>query len=387
MARITGAGTADALRSIAQSAGSLYGVSEPVFPYQALPIQRKAYEDRDNKWEATHEFTADSDVKTPLGVIEDKYGKTEELVEGWEKIVTTQELKGIHTASRPRHSVATKKGASSSGDRTGGLIETQVKRLGQIEKKLKGRGSTMDYAGGHLVAWNVLKDDSNAFENIAPQAVKFNHPFYYNAFEQIGQNAENEVKITVDVEYRSDTYSVDEDTLISKKIIKNKERTREVEFPTRIPYRWTATVETTDASKALGTEGSYDKTNKDIYIDEKEYKAGGITRSKGRGFKALVESAGSGAGKTGGAAKKVTVSAEQDDGGTPQAEAPEAPVQVPSAMDLSDSPLTSPQPVPSSSSALFSASSSSVLSQPSAFLFSFPAAPLTSSKEDDKKKQ
>jgi hypothetical protein len=280
--------------------------------FSSAVVQCKTYVDGSNTWDADYKFTArETNAKTPYGLIKDAYAG--HLKPGWDKKVTPK----IDKADIPSQSTATKQGVSSSGARnqTPSQVETQVKYLGMTEQLLQSAGKNSprtEYAGGHLVAWNILMGDSNVFANIAPQASTFNSPVYYNTFEQIGQYSAEKVKISVKLAYAQTTYDVDQAALVRKRILDQQDSTlpAKVTIPTRIPSDWEATAEVVDSSKQLGSTGK--AQGDDVYLDKTKYDNAKITASNKRGYKMFVEEgADTSTGETGGARKRVKLVAKQ----------------------------------------------------------------------------
>jgi|GEM_PF-5246349 len=266
-------------------------------------------------WQTEHEYTPEqSNALTPYGAIVAHYGANFLNLGALKKFLGTDQV----TADIPGHSWAKKSGGPSNSDsREGGEVETMVKRLGDSEKSLKGKAGSYPYAGGHLIAYNILEGDSNDPANIAPQASALNAPVYFNLFEKVGMGTAAPVTIDVDVAYRHPEYKVQTRFLIRKGILNPSQEGRaNVTIPARIPYRWDATVATEEGS-GLGAYGSQTKGMKGlITTDEDEYNQEEVGQGKKSGYKVKVNSGATeedGGLFTGGSAQTVSISAEQQD--------------------------------------------------------------------------
>jgi hypothetical protein len=289
-------------------------------------------------WQTEHTFTPIAkNALTPYGAIVNHYGASKLKLGELKNLLGSDVL----TADIPGHSTATKTGgASNSNTREGGSVETLVKRMGDSEKTLKGKAGKYPYAGGHLIAYNILEDASNEAANIAPQAAAFNAPVYFNLFEKVSMGSIAPITIDVNVAYRQIEYKVQTRYLISKKILDASEELKSnVSIPARIPYRWDATVHTTEET-GLGAEGNKTPGMQGmVTTDEDEFNKQPVGQGAKTGYKLKVNQGGKKQGTsifTGGMAKKLSISAEQQD--FPQTSTPPEPQQVSSPAMVEDDP-------------------------------------------------
>ena len=289
-------------------------------------------------WQTEHTFTPIAkNALTPYGAIVTHYGASNLDLGALKNLMGSDVL----TADIPGHSTATKTGgASNSNTREGGSVETLVKRMGDSEKTLKGKPGKYPYAGGHLIAYNILEDASNEPANIAPQAAAFNAPVYFNLFEKVSMGSSAPITIEVTVSYRQIEYKVQTRYLISKKILNASEELKpNVSIPTRIPYKWDATVHTTEET-GLGAEGNKTPGMQGmVTTDEDEFNKQPVGQGAKTGYKLKVNQGGKKQGTsifTGGTVKKLSISAEQQD--FPQTSTPPEPQQVSPPAMVEDDP-------------------------------------------------
>lgn len=284
-------------------------------PLQVVQREIKNRVDGEHKWKTDHSFDPfKRNELTPYGALVEHYGSDKLDLNKLNKSLRSNEVR----ADIPGRARTTKIGDSSaSASREGGDMEKLVKHLGDGEKWLKGRGGEYPYAGGHLIAYNILQEDSNVSANIAPQASQLNSPVYFNLFEKIGMNTTQNVNIDVSVAYRSPVYTIPSKLLIAKKILNESEKDKvPVTIPSRIPFQWRATVETL-SEEGLSVRGSKTDGMKGLVTtDAAKYEENEVKRGMMTGYKVHVSEGGKEKEtglRTKRKAKKVSLTAEQQD--------------------------------------------------------------------------
>ncbi|MBW8874117.1 MAG: DNA/RNA non-specific endonuclease [Acidobacteria bacterium] len=124
---------------------------------------------------------------------------------------------------------------------------------------LEGYDPVGEYNAGHLVADQLVGGKDNSFElwNLAPQIEALNTPAYSSvAEEEVKKLAEADAKIEVIVKvgYPKDSYKVNIEDLIDKKVVdpaglEKDVLDKEVEIPRRIPSTWEMTAKVLSKGK------------------------------------------------------------------------------------------------------------------------------------------
>lgn len=160
------------------------------------------------------------------------------------------------SAIHPKPKRVTKLTAVLDGKRNGGArsadsTQTAYGHLGEYERTIFGRRITSSptYAGGHLVADEILGTDSYVQENFAPQHVYLNSPAYRVIEEMAeagptntaGNRAPNwtmEVELTYDPNYSRTVDELKSVGVIDGNITQTDSGQSTVSFPRRVPHIW-----------------------------------------------------------------------------------------------------------------------------------------------------
>ncbi|GED57560.1 hypothetical protein ABER61_08790 [Brevibacillus formosus] len=154
------------------------------------------------------------------------------------------------TCDRP-HSVTaeiTKNGWNS--DRDASALVTAIGNLGYEESLIRDgndKHRVASYNGGHLVGYQILRGEKADQQwNVAPQDKKNNQQSYNNTIEAMlrGADVGTKYEYTVELQYDQYNFSVDQDQLKKRSILKeiDSDKPWEIQLPVRIPFKWDATA-------------------------------------------------------------------------------------------------------------------------------------------------
>ncbi|MCM3142734.1 hypothetical protein [Brevibacillus sp. MER 51] len=188
---------------------------------------------------------ADKGLPTFWGLLKEVYGE-ENLNESFFHF--TKELGD--TCDRP-HSVTveiTKNGWNS--DRDASALVTAIGNLGYEESLIRDgndKHRVASYNGGHLVGYQILRGEKADQQwNVAPQDKKNNQQSYNNTIEEMLREARvgTKYEYTVELQYDQYNFSVDQDQLKKRNILKeiDSDKPWEIQLPVRIPFKWDATA-------------------------------------------------------------------------------------------------------------------------------------------------
>ncbi|HAA14294.1 MAG TPA: hypothetical protein DCE41_22415, partial [Cytophagales bacterium] len=149
------------------------------------------------------------------------------------------------------------------GARKGTSLQSMVGNMGDQEVALQSGKKTPVYAGGHLVGDQMFDDVNASYKdyNLAPQHEKFNAPVYSGLIEQLvaqgavnkntnSTNKEVPIKLTIELSYAAEQYSVTVKDLIAKNLLSSDEVSKNgyvgsktINIATRIPKEWKTQAE------------------------------------------------------------------------------------------------------------------------------------------------
>ncbi|AWX57671.1 hypothetical protein AB432_022670 [Brevibacillus brevis] len=152
------------------------------------------------------------------------------------------------TCDRP-HSVTadiTKNGWNSERDPSG--LVPAIGNLGYEESLIRDgndKHRVASYNGGHLVGYQILRgEQADQQWNVAPQDKKNNQESYNNTIEVMlrGARVGTKYEYTVELQYDQYNFSVDQDQLKKRGILKeiDSDKPWEIQLPVRIPFKWDA---------------------------------------------------------------------------------------------------------------------------------------------------
>ncbi len=151
---------------------------------------------------------------------------------------------------------ATLDGQRQGGPRGADNTQTAYGHLGEYERTIFNRRIASTYAGGHLIADEILGDDSYVQENFAPQHVYFNSPAYRvleemaengpihatsgNPASANGQTWTMEVALSYDPDYSRTVSELRSVGVIDPNVTQTDSGQATVVFPRRVPHTWKA---------------------------------------------------------------------------------------------------------------------------------------------------
>ncbi|MDO9338070.1 MAG: hypothetical protein Q7T61_16870 [Caulobacter sp.] len=177
--------------------------------------------------------------------------------------------------ARAEEVTATLDGGRKGGPRTGDPMQTAFGALGSFEEYITDTAEVPKYQfeGGHLIADEILGDDSYVEQNFAPQRRRLNSPIY-RKIEEIAAGGLAFVgkkykktptwTLTANVGYPAQTHKVPTDQVQKRLNIANNEigkktKPKTITLTTRVPSRWTAVAEVNDKDFVFQHESSLDK--------------------------------------------------------------------------------------------------------------------------------
>jgi len=198
------------------------------------------------------EVTAARNLPTALGVIKQ---------EGFTILNKKPMTENRFNADRPG-SIKAEVTGKRFGKERGGTEKTDLfGHLGRFENKITTGNDDVDYAGGHLIAWQLAGKSSMEADNLAPQVTFFNSPRYRDVFEMALRKADTTatIDVTVSLGYADQSFEVDQQHLVNAKVISAIDLNKPwiLRIPRRVPNTW-------HAEATLRGGGNID--NKDVKV-------------------------------------------------------------------------------------------------------------------------
>lgn len=243
--------------------------SDELAELQKLP-EHSRKKDRNGKFTSVK---ADRNLPTFYGALKAIFG---EKNVNEDRFANTLKVLGEH-ADRPHSVTAHVEKRENPPKRENGPLATAIGHFGKEELGIREGDDisrNMDYHGGHLVGYQVIGGEvADQTWNIAPQDADNNQFAYNNTIEEMVRSAEagSEIEYTVELQYKSLNFAVDQNQLLSHGYIKSTDDSKPwvVQLPSRIPQHWEANAQ------LIGDQGKFGKptkeTNKEDGTKNKTY--------------------------------------------------------------------------------------------------------------------